>query len=123
MNKHNLHTHPDMEAKLGVPSGHVIIDREEYHKANRAMRDLAVFKASGKRAGRGWLDLPGLLAERKEMQAEVKRLEDELTKSNQTTRYAGYCCVCALSNLTPDSKEEFDKFTRAAEIANEKEKQ
>lgn len=59
MSEHNLHTHSDMEDKLGVPCGHVIIDIDEYHKAHAAIRELAVFRAASKRTGQGVLDLSG----------------------------------------------------------------
>ena len=57
MSKHKLHSHPDMERKLGVPHDHVIIDVSEYHKAISAVRELAAFRDASKRTGHGVLDL------------------------------------------------------------------
>lgn len=36
--KHRLHTHPQMERRLAVPQGHVIIDAAEYQKAVERQR-------------------------------------------------------------------------------------
>ena len=34
-----LHHHPKMEAQLGVPDGHVIVDRKDWIKALDAVQD------------------------------------------------------------------------------------